>query len=358
MQSPGWFDYPIRLVAVALLSAGCFFVLQPFITALLLAAVVAATTWPLFTRLRRAVGERPGRAALIMMVLLILVVVLPLAVLAASFAGNVTLIVDAAKAQFAEGVPPSPAWLATLPLFGADLAEKWQAFAADPRGIKHLAATLAEPARKTLLALGAVLGDGVFQMLMVAFIGFFFYRDGEAMLRSLRSGTGRIAGRLSGELLESVQGTVVSVVYGILGTALIQAAVAVIGFLIAGVSGALVLGAATFFLSLIPGGPVLVWGGAAIWLYYKVSPGWAAFMVVYGVLVISSIDNFVKPMLISRGSDMSLLVVVLGVFGGLLAFGFVGIFLGPVLLVIGLALLKHWLRQGTEPQETHPAGGP
>jgi len=357
MHAPSWFDFPVRLAAIVLLVVGCFFVLQPFVTAILFSAVIAATTWPVFTRLRRALGERNGIAALVMVLLLILVVVLPLAVLAASFAGNVTMIVEAAKALLAEGVPPPPAWVANLPLFGADLSERWQAFAADPQGLKRIAATLADPARKALLALGAILGDGVFQMLMVAFIGFFFYRDGESMLRTLRSGTDRVAGRLSDELLDSVQGTVVSVVYGILGTALAQSAVAVIGFVIAGVPAALVLGAATFFLSLIPGGPVLAWGGAAIWLYYKVSPGWAAFMVIYGVLVISSIDNFVKPMLISRGGDMSLLVVVLGVFGGLLAFGFVGIFLGPALLVIGLALLEHWLKARAAPAGGEPSGG-
>lgn len=357
MSPPSWIDLPIKLAAAALLAVGCFYVLQPFITAILFSAVIAATTWPLYTRLRRTLGGRSTTAALAMVLLLILVVVLPLAALAGSFAANATLLVDAIKEKFAAGVPLPPAWVAGLPLFGADIARSWEEFAADPQALKHLAATLVDPARRALLALGPILGDGVLQMLMVAFIGFFFYRDGEAMLRALRSGTDRIAGQLSDELLGSVKGTVVSVMYGILGTALVQAAVAGIGFLIAGVPAALVLSTATFFLSLIPGGPVLVWGAAAVWLYYKVSPGWAAFMVAYGLLVISSIDNFVKPMLISRGGDMSLLVVVLGVFGGLLAFGFVGIFLGPALLVIGLALLEHWLKQRAAPEGGDTAAG-
>ena len=112
-----------------------------------------------------------------------------------------------------------------------------------------------------------------------------------------------------------------------------------LGFVVAGVPGALVLGTATFFLSMIPVGPPLVWGGATLWLFYQGRPGWAIFMVVWGLLVISSVDNVVKPYLISRTASLPILLIALGVFGGALAFGFVGIFLGPVLLALALALL-------------------
>jgi predicted PurR-regulated permease PerM len=137
------------------------------------------------------------------------------------------------------------------------------------------------------------------------------------------------------------------VVYGLLGTALAQAMVALVGFLIAGVPGALLLAALTFILSLVPMGPVLAWGGAAAWLYAKDQTGWAIFMVIYGTAVISSVDNVIKPILMSRAGNLSLLLVVLGVFGGAIAFGFIGLFVGPALLAVGWSLTKAWLDSST-----------
>jgi len=132
------------------------------------------------------------------------------------------------------------------------------------------------------------------------------------------------------------------VMFGIVGTAAAQGAAAMIGFLIAGVPAVVLLGFATFFLSMIPIGPPLIWGGAAIWLYNHGETGWAIFLVLYGLFVISSIDNFLKPFLIARGAGISILLIALGVIGGVLVFGFIGIFLGPVLLALGHVLAARW----------------
>ena len=133
-----------------------------------------------------------------------------------------------------------------------------------------------------------------------------------------------------------------SVVYGILGTALAQAIVAIIGFLIAGVPGPFFLGLLTFFLSPIPAGPVLVWVGATLWLLHTGDTFWAVFIALWGLLVISSIDNFLKPYLISRGCNLPLVLILLGIMGGAIAFGALGVFLGPTLLAIAYAVLKEW----------------
>jgi predicted PurR-regulated permease PerM len=162
----------------------------------------------------------------------------------------------------------------------------------------------------------------------------------------LYEGMVRLAGKEHGErILLIAQNAVRGVVYGLLGTALAQGAVAFVGFVIAGVPGAVVLGAITFILSLVPMGPVLVWGSAAAWLYFSGSLGWAIFMVVWGAAVISSVDNFVKPILMSRAGGLSMLLVVLGVFGGALAFGFIGLFVGPALLAIGWSIMKAWVEE-------------
>jgi len=129
--------------------------------------------------------------------------------------------------------------------------------------------------------------------------------------------------------------------------------VALLGFLIAGVPVPMLLAAATFFLSMIPIGPPLVWGGAALWLYDQGATGWAVFMVAWGLFAISSVDNFLKPMLISRSASLPILLIALGVFGGAIAFGFVGIFLGPVLLAVALALTEGFSASAAEIDEPH-----
>ncbi len=333
----------IRIAAIALLVIGCYLVLRPFLAAMLFAAVLCSTTWPLFARLRALVRGRSSIAACCMIILMLAVVILPLTLVAGSFAADAARMVDAARSYLEQGLPPPPEWVAQIPLVGEKADARWRAVAADREQFAALARSLMIPARDVLVALGGILVQGVFQMWLVAFIGFFFYRDGEAMAALLRAGAGRVAERLSGDLLATVRGTVVSVVYGILGTAAAQALLALVGLVIAGVPAALALAVATFFLSLVPIGPPLVWGGAAVWLYCEGSLGWAIFMVVWGALLVSGVDNVLKPLLISRGSNLSLLMVALGVFGGVLAFGFVGIFIGPVLLAVLLTALRFWL---------------
>ncbi len=131
--------------------------------------------------------------------------------------------------------------------------------------------------------------------------------------------------------------------YGILGTALAQGVVAGIGFLIAGVPGAALLGLATFFLSVVPVGPPLIWISATLWLFVQGSTGWAVFMGLWGLLVVSTVDNVLKPMIISHGSNLPFMLVLLGVLGGAVAFGFVGIFLGPTLLAVGYRMMNEWV---------------
>jgi len=202
-----------------------------------------------------------------------------------------------------------------------------------------------------LLTVVALTGEGLLQIVLVLFIAFFFYRDGPALVERLRDSSRRLGGELGEQMLALARSTVMGVMVGIVGTAAAQSLVALLGFLIAGVPGAVLLAAAIFFLSMIPVGPPLIWGGAAFWLYDQGQTGWAIFMAVYGVAVISSVDNFVKPLLISRTASLPILLIALGVFGGVLAFGFIGIFLGPVLLALGLVLAEKWTASHPYPAE-------
>ncbi len=339
------FEQYARVAAVALLVFGCVLVLQPFIGAILFAGVLVLSTWPAFVRLRDRWGGRSSIAALALVLGMAVALALPVALAAQSLVVHSAGVVEAAR-RFLERRDnlELPSVIATLPFFGAWLADYWQLLLASREELVALAKRLADPAKTLLIALGAAVGQGLVQILIALFVAFFFYRDGERVRRLLLEGMERLAGPDHGaHLISTAQGAVRGVVYGLLGTAFAQAAVALVGFLIAGVPGAMVLAALTFILSLVPMGPVLIWGGAAAWLYAQGQTGWAIFMVVYGVAVISSVDNFVKPILMSRAGNLSMLLVVLGVFGGAIAFGFIGLFVGPALLAVGWSLLKAWL---------------
>ena len=342
----------VQTAAVTILVVGCLLVLQPFVTALLCAAIVCFSTWPAYVWLVQRLGGRGSLAALIMTLLLILVVVLPLALLALTLADNATALIEQVRELFDDGLPQPPDWVASLPLMGESLDSWWRELAASREKLAEVLKKVAQPAQQGLFKAGLILGEGVLQLSLIVFIGFFFYRDGAALMAAAKSATHQVAGVLAPGLLQTVGGTIQGVVYGLVGTAIAQGLVAVAGFLIAGVPGAALLGFLTFLLSMVPVGPPLIWGGAVVWLALKGATGWAIFMAAWGFFVISGIDNVIKPLLISRGSSMPFVLVMLGVFGGVFAFGFVGIFLGPTLLAVGYSLARMWTQPASQ-----PAGG-
>ena len=339
------FEQNARIAAVALLVFGCILVLQPFIGAILFAGVLVLSTWPAFAALRDRWGGRSSLAALALVLGMVIALTLPVALAAQSLVVHSAGVVEAVRGFLERRDSMQlPGFITGLPLVGPWLNDYWQLLLASREELVALAKRLADPAKTMLLAMGAGIGQGLVQILIAMFVAFFFYRDGERLRRLLLEGMARLAGRDHGAgLVTTAQGAVRGVVYGLLGTAFAQAAVALVGFLIAGVPGAMLLAALTFILSLVPMGPVLIWGGAAAWLYSNGQTGWAIFMIVYGIAIISSVDNFVKPILMSRAGNLSMLLVVLGVFGGAIAFGFIGLFVGPALLAVAWNLLKAWL---------------
>ncbi|KXB29727.1 hypothetical protein AT959_17520 [Dechloromonas denitrificans] len=343
-------ENPKRLAQIALvvlLIVGCIAVLWPMIGAVLFAFVVWICTWPLYSeKLLPRLGGRDTLGASLMTLLLVLLTLLPLAFLAGSLASSADNLIDFVRPYVENGLPSAPpAWISGLPLFGADIDSFWHQLASNRAELNALLKQLIAPARQFALALGGIAANGLLQLALVLFVVFFLYRDGAKVSHALYVGAHKLGGELGEEMLEKTRGTVVGVMLGIVGTAAAQGTVAMLGFLIAGIPAAVLLGFATFFLSMIPIGPPLIWGGAAAWLYAQDQTGWAIFMVLYGVLIISSIDNFVKPILMARGAGISILLIALGVLGGVLVFGFIGIFLGPVLLALGHMLFGRWTRE-------------
>ena len=337
-------DKMMGLGALAVLVAGCLLVLLPFVTALMLAVILTFSTWPVYARLRHVLGGRNTLAAALMTVAAILFLLAPFAIVVAGLADNASALMEAFHAVFASGLPDAPAWVKTLPLVGEGAYAYWSNLALDEGRFVQELKRLVPSIRDTLVTSGGYLAAGLAQLALSVLVAFFLYRDGDLVVARLRKAASRVAGPDARHLLDVAGKTVNSVVYGILGTALAQGVLAAIGFLIAGVPGATLLGLATFFFSVVPVGPPLIWGSAALWLFYQGSTGMAIFMGLWGLLVISLVDNFLKPIIISRGSHLPFILVFLGVLGGVLAFGFIGVFLGPTLLAVGYQVLTEWMR--------------
>ena len=340
-----------QIALVGFLIIGCFQVLSPFLGAILLAFVLWLTTWPAYRRhILARIRKRKSLAALIATSLLLSLLIIPTFLLALTFAKSFDQLIVFVRPYLESGLPQSaPEWFAHIPWVGDDLIQFWQERAANREELReelnNLLRMAITPARKLAIQSGTMIANGLVQLALVFFILFFLYRDGEMLAHRLEIAAKKLGGNLGLTMLNRVYDTVNAVMLGIVGTAAAQAAIALIGFLIAGVPAPVPLAFATFLLSMIPVGPPIVWGGAALWLYFNASMGWCIFMIFYGVGIISSVDNFLKPFLMARGAGLSLLIVALGVFGGILVFGFIGIFLGPVLLALGQMLLQYWIEK-------------
>lgn len=337
-----------QLAAVLLLALGCIYVLRPFLAAILFAAAVVISSWPLYQRLLLRMHGQRTVAALTMTLSLTLLVIIPIALVAYNLADDIGRLYERIKVAIEVGSLESPAWLRRVPLVGEWIDQYLRGLVSSREQMTDLARRMLEPARHFLMSGGMILGGGVVQMSMAAFVSFFLYRDGASLIRVLDVTIKRFLGAPAAKVSATISQTVRGVMYGLLGTALAQALVAALGFAIAGVPGVPLLAVITFVFSLVPIGPPMVWGGAAIWLFSQGNTGWGIFMLVWGLVLISGVDNVVRPMLISRGSSLPFLLVFLGVLGGVFAFGFVGMFIGPTLLAVAYSLVGDWSGTGDD----------
>jgi predicted PurR-regulated permease PerM len=294
-----------------------------------------------------------------MTLLVAAIFILPLAAVGTGLADSVAKVGGMVAVLLKEGPPGPPAWVAELPIVGPDLAERWLEVERLGAGWTAELKPYLDTALNWLLSLGVRLGEAILEVSLSVLAAFFFFRDGAEGARRLDAAVKRLAGDRAQQLLAVAGGTVRSVVYGVIGTALAQATLQGFGLWLAGVPAAFFLGFLTFFLGFVPVGPPLVWLPAAAWLLYNGAIGWGLFLVAWGFFVVSGVDNVLRPYLISRGSNLPLILMLFGVLGGLMAFGFLGVFLGPTLLAVGYVLFQQWSDQprhaGNEPSvETAP----
>ncbi|QQP92926.1 AI-2E family transporter (plasmid) [Skermanella sp. TT6] len=330
------------LVLLLALAVGCFVILRPFLAAILWAVILTFSTWPIYRFLVKRLGGREGPAAVVMTLLVALVLLLPLVILGSRLAEGVVGLAEGIRSLLQQGPPPPPRWIADLPFLGPDLTRAWEEMAHDGAGLAESLRPYVGPARDWALAQGAALAGGIFETAVSVLTAFFLYVHGTAVVRMADAVFRRVAGDRSRRLMEIAGSTIKGVVHGVLGTALVQAVLATAGFWVAQVPGAFLLGFLSFFLSLFPGGLLLAWIPAAAWLFAEGQREWGIFIIIWNLLVVGTIDNFLKPYVISRGGSLPILMILFGVMGGIIAFGFIGIFLGPTLLAIGYSLIQEW----------------
>jgi predicted PurR-regulated permease PerM len=329
----------VALTLFFILLVGCFVVLRPFLAAVVWAAILVVSTWPLYCHVERIAGGRRSLAALVMTLGLAALLLLPLVALGARLSGDVVQLLAVVRSAAEAGLPSPPAWLVDIPLAGKRIDALWRSY--DIEALQLALASNMGLIRDWVLARGADLGEGILQITLSLLTAFFFYRDADSVLAIMRGGLANVTGPRAARLVDTAKATINGVVRGLLGTAIIQAILLALGLAIAGVPAPLFLGFIAFFLSLIPAGLALLWIPAAVWLAMQGSTEWALFMAIWGAIV-GTIDNVTRPYLMGSEAGLPFLLVLLGVVGGALTFGLVGFFLGPILLAIGVSLVREW----------------
>jgi len=334
------------ILIFAALIAGSLWVLLPFLSALIWATTIVVATWPLMLRVQRHTGGHRLVAAGAMTLVMLAIFIVPFGVAVAVLLNGAIQGVEWVREVATQGLPTPPAWLAAIPWAGPRLVAEWQELAAGgPEGIVELLQPyMLATASFALRATGGI-GLVLIHFGLTVVIAAILYANGEAAARGVILFAQRI-GKERGERTIHLAGQAVrGVALGVVVTALVQSLISGVGLWIAGVPRAGLLLAVIFVLCIAQLGPLLVLVPAVIWLFWSGSIGWGIALAVLTAFV-GVVDNILKPLLIRRGVDLPLLLIVAGVIGGLVGFGVVGLFIGPVILAVTYTLLESWVHEG------------
>jgi predicted PurR-regulated permease PerM len=347
---PGYRDLPRIVLGVLLIAAllgGSLYVLAPFLPALLWATMIVVATWPLMLKVEAAVGGRRGLATTICTLLLLLVVFAPLAAAIVTVIDHADAFKRISVAEFR--LPPPPAWVAGLPLVGERIVEYWNDLATGgAEGVFTRVAPYAGKAGTWLVGQVGTVGGLVLHLVFTVTICAILYATGETAAKGVRRFFHRLHGEQGDAAVVLAGASIRAVALGIVVTALVQTVLGGLGLLVAGTPYVALFVAAMFVLCIAQLGPMPAMLAAVGWFYYSDQNVTATLLLVWTLLV-GSIDNFLRPMLIRRGANLPLLLIMAGVIGGLFAFGIVGLFVGPVLLAVSYTLLASWVNEQDSP---------
>jgi predicted PurR-regulated permease PerM len=318
-------------------------ILRPFLGAAIWAVTIVTATWPLIISIQSRLWGRRSLAVAVMTMVLLCVLVIPLWLAIGTIVSNADQIAGWVKSMSAFEVPSPPAWLASLPLFGGDLVAAWEKVALS--GLQDFMKKLAPYGGTAIRWFATEVGGFgvlVLQFLLTVVFATLFYAKGEHAASWLKRFGRRLAGPRGEHSIQLAGQAVRGVALGVVVTALAQSVLGGVGLAVAGVPFAAVLTAVMFMLAIAQVGPLLVLGPSVAWLYWNNSTGWGTFLLLW-TLVVGTMDNFLRPILIKKGADLPLLLIFAGVVGGLIAFGLIGIFVGPVVLAVAHTLLSAWV---------------
>ena len=331
---------------IGTLLVGSFLTLRPFLGGLIWATTITVATWPALTRLQQRMGGRRRAAVAAMTLLVVATFILPFAVAA-------SVLIDAARnspaviTDFLErGLAPPPSWIAGIPIAGQRLNDEWSRISAG--GSDALAAAV-QPYARAVAAWALVATGGFGRLLLLVILTLalipILYARGETAARGALAFAHRLGGASGERTLRLAAQAVRGVALGVVLTALVQSALAGAGLWFAGVPHAALLAAFAFVLGIAQLGPLLVLLPAVLWLYWMDRSAWATILFIYS-LPVGMLDNVLRPILIRRGVQLPMLLIISGVIGGLISFGVIGLFVGPVVLAATYTLAKEWVASG------------
>lgn len=343
------------LLVIVILSAlmiGSLYILRPFLPGLIWATTIVVATWPVLLAIERRCGGRRWAATGVMLIILLFVIVLPLYQAISTLALHGTAIMAAVKSLPDYALLAPPKWLSSIPVAGPRITQEWQTLSDAGAGglLARLEPYLTEAAR-WLLSHAAIVGVFVMHMLITIVIAGILYSQGDMAADLAKRFSNRLAGPRGVAAVRLAGAAIRAVALGIVVTAVVQSALGGIGLWIAGVPAAGILTALMVMLCLAQLGPLLPMLGGAAWLFQN-DMKVAAILLVIWALVVAMLDNLLRPMLIKRGVNLSLLLILSGVLGGMFAFGIVGLFIGPVILAVTFTLLKAWIEEVPPPSNT------
>ena len=347
----------LAVVFLFVLIAASTWILLPFLTAVVWATMIVVATWPLLLMLQRWLLGRRWLAVTVMTLLLLAIFLLPFLFAIGAFIENYQEITAWTTSLATFTLPPPPDWLGKIPLVGARAASQWQQIAALSR--EELATRLSPYlggvvrwVAQQVGGLGMLLG----QIVLTVLISSVLYATGEsAAAMALRFGA-RLAGEQGEQAIRLAGQAIYGVALGVVLTAFVHAVLAGIGLAVVGVPFAMMLTALMFFLAIVQVGVVPVLLSAVGWLYWTGDTTWGTVLLVWTLLV-APVDNILRPILIKKGADLPLLLIIVGVVGGLLAFGIIGLFVGPVVLAVAYTLFTAWINQeGAISRAEKPSG--
>ncbi|MFO1304607.1 MAG: AI-2E family transporter YdiK [Burkholderiales bacterium] len=333
------------LLLIAALIGGSVWIFRPFLLATIWATMIVVATWPMMLWLQARLRRR-SLAVAVMTVAMLLTFLVPLLMAIETVTDNTETIAGWIRSLSGSAIPPPPDWVRTFPLLGARIAQRWIAIAAG--GQEELATRVAPYVTNAAQWVAAAIGSVAIlsiQFLLTLVIAAILYMRGEIASDALIRFCDRVAGergepavRLAGEAIRAVA-------LGVVVTALVQTVLAWIGLAVVGVPFVGLFTAVILLLCIAQIGPGLVLYPVAIWLFWHDETAWGVAMLVWALFA-GTMDNFLRPILIRKGAHLPLLLIFVGVIGGLIAFGVVGLFIGPVMLAISYTLLKDWVGEG------------